>query len=150
MSENEFFLSVFDKDIEVGPGWLIDDTRTSGYRKCYVPNQTGAKIIVSFIGCAISLLRGSIWRALPIQDGVDYDLPNHPNPLRPVGSIEGETLTIIVDDGDPFLVDLASASLEIPLAENLKLSEHKLEKVDSSLGQTSILGFHVLKGNYGS
>lgn len=150
MTENELFISVFDKSIEVDSGWLMDDTRASGYRKCYVPNQAGAKIIVPFFGCAISLLRGSLWQALPIEVGVDYDLPIHPNPWRPVGSIAGEALTIRVDDGVPFQIDLASVSLEIPLVENLQVSEHKLEIVASRAGQTSILGFRVLKANHGS
>jgi hypothetical protein len=150
MSENEYILSVFDKSVEIGQGWEMDGTRASGYRQSYVAIKNGAKIKVHFNGCAISLLRGSVWQALPIQDGIDYDLPNSPNPLRPVGSIETEKYVISINGGVPCEIDLATAHLEIPLAENLSLGDHVLEIEATGPGQTSILGFRVMKISFGS
>lgn len=150
MVNSEVVLSVFDKSVEVGPGWEADDTRASGYRKCYFSVNAGAKIKVHFNGCAISLLRGSVWHALPIQDGVDYDMPAHPNPWRPVGSIETEEFSIKLDGGVSRKIDLTTAPLEIPLAENLVMGEHHLEIVAASPGLTTILGFRVMKSAYGT
>jgi len=150
MSANESILSVFDKSVEIGLGWKSDDTRASGYRKCYFSENAGAKIKTTFKGCAISLLRGSIWQSLPIVDGVDYDLPNHPNPLRPVEAIDTEKYIIKIDERPSYIINLGSEHLEIPLAENLSLENHTLQIEATGPGQTTILGFRILKSDYGS
>lgn len=149
MPENEFIISVFDKSVEVGLGWEADDTRTSGYRKCYFSENTGSKLKVHFMGSAISLLRGSLWQGLPIIKDVDYDLPNHPNAMRPVGPIESETFKVKVDNKSAHVIDLASEHLEIPLAENLPYDYHTLQIEATGPGRTTIIGFRVMRSSYG-
>jgi len=142
-------ISVFDPRVQPDQHWQVQHKRLSGFRKSLMPAADGATLRLEFRGRAVSLLRASPWRAWPTRAGQAYGVSGEAIVPRPSSDLSGAQMRVSVDGGKPRTVELASAPVEIPLAEGLSAGAHRVELTFPRGCRLCVLGFRALSGPFG-
>lgn len=150
MNSSEQLLSILDPRVARDDGWELSTKRLSGFLPMLRPAEASARLMLPFEGAAISLLRASIWQSFTPTRGQDYFHPHIADNLRPGPSVQGELLHLRIDDAPAQTIDLGTAPIEIPLAENLPPGPHRLELTVAAPGRTCLQGFRILNQPFGS
>jgi len=141
-------ISVFDRCVQREGEWALEEKRLSGFRCSLMPAAADATLELTFEGEAVSLLRGSPWRAWPTSAGQAFGVRGDRVVSRPVSEVRGE-LVVSIDGGKEQRIDLRTAPVEIPLADNLAAGPHRLKLILPQASRLTAIGFRVTQGPRG-
>jgi hypothetical protein len=113
-----------------------------------MPGAAGAILELAFEGEAVSLLRGSPWRAWPTSAGQAFGVRGDDVAPRPSSGVGG-SLVVSIDGEKSRRFGLRNAPVEIPLADNLAPGQHRLKLIFPQRSRLTVIGFRVTQGPRG-
>jgi len=142
-------ISVFDPRVQREGEWALQEKRLSGFRRSLMPAAADATLELTFEGEAVSLLRGSPWRAWPTSAGQAFGVRGDDVVPRPASAIRG-SLVVGIDGGKSRRFGLRNAPVEIPLADNLAPGPHRLKLIFPQRSRLTVIGFRATHGPRGA